>query len=83
VKTTSSSRGARVDAGRGVSIPTDLRDARVAGGGSQEEVAKRLGVTQATLSRWENGLRSPVMADLERWAEAVGCYIAVVPQQQS
>lgn len=60
-----------------------LRDARIAAGRSQADVAVLLGVTQTALSYWENGRRSPSVADAERWAEAVGCRIVVASKRRS
>lgn len=60
-----------------------LRNARIAAGQLQADVAAALGVTQTALSYWENGRRSPSLADLERWAKAVGCRIVVAPKRQS
>ena len=62
---------------------TVLRNARIAAGRLQADVAAQLGVTQTALSYWENGHRSPSTADLERWAEAVDCRIVVASQRQS
>ncbi len=39
---------------------------------TQEELAQRLGITQASLSRYENNLRSPDESALEAIAEALG-----------
>ncbi len=37
----------------------DLKDLRKRRGWSQEELARRLGVSFATVSRWENGHQAP------------------------
>jgi len=60
-----------------------LRDARIAAGQLQADVAAALGVTQTALSYWENGRRSPSLADSQRWAEAVGYRILAVPQRRA
>ncbi len=64
-------------------LHTVLRDARIATGRLQSDVAAVLGVTQTALSYWENGRRSPPLADLGRWAEAVGCRILAVPRRRT
>ena len=64
-------------------LHTLLRDARIAAGQLQADVATAVGVTQTALSYWENGRRSPSLADLERWADAVGCRIVVALKRQS
>jgi Zn-dependent peptidase ImmA (M78 family)/DNA-binding XRE family transcriptional regulator len=46
--------------------------ARRAGGWTQEEIAERANVTQATLSRWEHDLRVPSEDDLLAVATALG-----------
>ncbi|MFT4164189.1 MAG: XRE family transcriptional regulator [Microlunatus sp.] len=49
-----------------------LTTARRASGLTQEKLAERAGVTQAALSRYENGLREPDDATLEVLARALG-----------
>lgn len=46
--------------------------ARRAAGLTQEELADRLGITQAALSRYENDLRAPDDATVERMSEILG-----------
>jgi transcriptional regulator with XRE-family HTH domain len=62
---------------------TVLRDARIAAGRLQADVAAQPDVTQTALSYWENGHRSPSTADLGRWAEVLNCRIVVASQQRS
>lgn len=38
------------------SLGTKIKDARVAAGFTQEQLAPQLGITLATLSRWERGI---------------------------
>jgi len=47
--------------------------ARRAHGWSQSELAQRMGVTEATVSRWESGDRSPSWFTARRLARAFGC----------
>ena len=49
-----------------------LHTARIAAGLTQAQLADRAEVTQAALSRYENGLREPDPATLDRLASAVG-----------
>ena len=49
-----------------------LTTARRASGLTQEELAEKAGVTQAALSRYENGLREPDDQTLELLARALG-----------
>lgn len=48
---------------------TNIRNARLAQGISQGNLAKRLGVTTAAVSKWENGTRSPSRKHAEKLAE--------------
>ena len=50
-------------------VPTTARRAR---GMTQGELAEKVGVTQAALSRYENGLREPDEATLEQLAHSLG-----------
>lgn len=49
--------------------PQLLKLAREAAGLKQQDVVEALGVTQVTVSRWENGARSPSPSDLARLAD--------------
>jgi Zn-dependent peptidase ImmA (M78 family)/DNA-binding XRE family transcriptional regulator len=49
-----------------------LRVARRAQGITQEELAERVGITQAALSRYENDLREPSPEAVEAFADALG-----------
>lgn len=42
-------------------------------GWSQAQLADKLGVTEATISRWESGDRSPSWITARRLARALGC----------
>jgi transcriptional regulator with XRE-family HTH domain len=46
------------------------------GGRSQSELAKRLGVTQATVSNWETGESAPPLKAWKRIARVYGVKIA-------
>lgn len=48
--------------------PHPLKTYREGQGLTQEALAERIGVTRATINRWENG-RRPGVADAERVAE--------------
>ena len=53
-----------------------LRSARLAAGLTHDKVAEVLGCAQATVSRWESGDRTPVLADLPAIARAVNANLA-------
>ena len=44
---------------------------------TQEELAKRLGITRQAFSNWEGGSNAPTSMNLFRWAEALGAELKV------
>lgn len=60
-----------------MSVMKALVAAREEAGLSQERLGKRLGVSQAALSRWESAGRDIDLADAERYADAVGRRLTV------
>jgi len=38
----------------------------------QQELAKQLGVTPITLSKWEKGRTSPTLTQLSKWCKLLG-----------
>ena len=50
-----------------------IRQRRERAGLSQAAFAKRIGVTQQTVSLWENGTRNVKVTQLYRIAKALGC----------
>jgi transcriptional regulator with XRE-family HTH domain len=58
-----------------------LRHARNKSNLSQRELGRRAGVTQATISRIEDGLISPRFDTLERLLEACGFQLDAVPRR--
>jgi len=50
---------------------TRLRTLRLAGGWTQQMLADRVGVRQATVSLWEKGENEPQMRPLVKLAEAL------------
>jgi transcriptional regulator with XRE-family HTH domain len=58
---------------------TLLREARAAAGLSQAELAERSGTSQATLSSYEHGHRTPSAATLGRILAAAGRRLTAVP----
>lgn len=44
---------------------------------SQEDLARALLVSVATLSSWEQGRRTPTLDNAERWAKALGVSIGL------
>ena len=55
--------------------PVPIRFARLKAGLTQEEVAKHLGVRQATISWWESGRGFPKAQKLPALARLYGCTI--------
>lgn len=50
----------------------NLREAMTAAGVTQEGLARAVGVTLSTVSRWYRGLNKPDLDKLDRIAEALG-----------
>lgn len=49
-----------------------MREARVAAGKTQEEIASRCAVGQSAVAHWERGAYLPGLANLGRFARACG-----------
>ena len=62
---------AEAEGRRALPSPHEFRRARQAAGVSQEVIADELGVSRATISRWESGNRSPAAT---RHAEYLAVY---------
>ncbi len=60
--------------------PTLLRHARRVAGLSQQTLSKRAGVTQASISRIEDGKASPRLDTFERLLEACGFTLELAPR---
>lgn len=60
----------------------DIRTARKAAGLTQENLAKRIGVNRATLSKYESGYIEPSISKLAEIADALACplYELLPPQ---
>jgi transcriptional regulator with XRE-family HTH domain len=56
-----------------------LRDARVAAGITQDEIAARLGWGRSRLHEYESAVRAIAPRQLERWAAELGLQIVAVP----
>lgn len=52
-----------------------LEERRLAAGLRQEDVAKKLDVTQSAVSRWESGAANPLMKYRKRLARLYGCKV--------
>jgi ribosome-binding protein aMBF1 (putative translation factor) len=62
----------------GITLGLQYRDARVAEGLTQRQLAKLSGVPQADISRIERGAGNPTEATLERIAAALGRKLQLV-----
>jgi transcriptional regulator with XRE-family HTH domain len=58
-------------------VPTILRDARLRAGLGQAELARRAGTSQATVSAYESGRKTPSVATLDRLLAVTGSRLAV------
>lgn len=65
-------------------IMRGICEARISSGMSQIELSKKSGISQADLSRIENGNGNPSIHTLKRIATALGCYlnISFVPKNK-
>ena len=58
-------------------ITRAILDARINSGLTQKELSKRSGITQADISKIENGTRNPSLAILKRLAAAMNCTLKI------
>ena len=56
-------------------IGSSIKEARLAQGISQIELAKKIGVTHAAISYWENGINIPNVLDCWLLADVLGLTI--------
>lgn len=54
-----------------------LRQARINAQMSQEEAARRLGVTQVTISKWESDVKTPALRQLKLLARVYKCSFSI------
>lgn len=50
-------------------------------GWKQKELAKKVGVTEVTMSRWFNGTRTPKVSDVEKMVKALGMEIRIYKEE--
>nr|WP_295279786.1 helix-turn-helix transcriptional regulator [uncultured Blautia sp.] len=64
-------------------IIRSLMEARISQNMTQKELSERTGITQADISRIENGTRNPSLSMLKRLAKGLGCRLKVefIPNQ--
>jgi predicted transcriptional regulator len=55
----------------------ELIAARARAGLTQSEVAQRMGTTQSAVARLEGGKVAPSIRSLQRYAQAIGCRLAL------
>lgn len=58
-------------------ITRAILDARIQAGLTQTELSKKTGISQADISRLENGTRNPSLALLKRLAEAMNMTLKI------
>ena len=59
-------------------MKNEIKAARLRLGITQDELAKRLGVTQAAISHWEKGITFPTTRQLPIVAEVLGIPIEAI-----
>jgi transcriptional regulator with XRE-family HTH domain len=59
-------------------VNISIRQIRESAGISQAELARRLGVTQPNVARWESGTEKIRVDTLQRIADALGLSLAVI-----
>ena len=64
----------------GIIRPAQLREARMKAGWTQTELARRAGVTRATVCRWESGVRLCAGAVVDRVVRVFGEAGVALPQ---
>ena len=69
--------------GDGISVGKALRDARKAAGLTQEEVARALNYSRATIAFWESGKREPTVAGFLRVMRVCGSSLDSVLEEQA
>lgn len=64
-------------------IIRSLMEARINQNMTQKELSEKTGITQADISRIENGTRNPSLSMLKRLAKGLGCRLKVefIPNQ--
>lgn len=58
-----------------------LRERRIAAGMTQEQLAKKLDVDQASVSNWENDKSRPVSKSLKKLARLYKCTVAELMEE--
>lgn len=61
-----------------VSVATNIRRLRLDAGLSQEELAKKLGVSRSTVTQWESGWSQPRMGMVQKVADVFGITASAV-----
>jgi transcriptional regulator with XRE-family HTH domain len=64
-----------------VNVREQLRQRRIELGLSQYELAERLEIRDATLSRWESGIVNPPLNKVEHWADRLGVKLGLFQMQ--
>lgn len=59
-----------------------IKKARLMKGVTQSELAKEIGVSSVTVSKWENGLMSPTVTRLKTVADVLGVRVEELIKQK-
>lgn len=64
-------------------LSTYIKSRRQNIGLTQKELAKLIGVTDVTISRWESGQRDPIWSDFVRLCEVLGMELEWFTEKES
>jgi transcriptional regulator with XRE-family HTH domain len=65
-----------------MNVPSLLRGARLRAGLSQRQLAERAGTSQATLSAYERGTKTPNVQTFDRLLRAAGMELLAIPVRE-
>lgn len=70
-------RQAWEESGPRMALAFAMVEARVKAGLTQAEIARRMGTSQARISRWERGAEKPTLTSIERFAAVTGARVEI------
>ncbi|GAA3643720.1 hypothetical protein GCM10022397_30790 [Flavivirga jejuensis] len=59
-------------------VVSQLRNKRIELGISQQDLNHKLGMADFLVTKWENGIRTPLAYHLYCWADALGCKLTTL-----